>query len=79
MVHGPATGLAMIEALDKDERIRGHYRLEAVRGHLLEKAGDVERAIVHFRAASERTASIPERDYLLTKVARLRSVEPSGR
>ena len=78
MVHGPTAGLAMVEALDKDERIRGHYRLDAVRGHLVEKAGDVERAIVHFRAASERTASIPERDYLLTKVARLTSVEPGS-
>ena len=73
MVHGPATGLAMIDALDKDARMAGHYRLDAVRAHLYEKAGDIDRAVAHFRAAAERTASIPERDYLLTKIARLAS------
>jgi predicted RNA polymerase sigma factor len=51
----------------------GHYRLDAVRGHLFERAGDRERAIEHYRAAAERTASIPERNYLTTKAARLRN------
>ena len=34
-------------------------------------AGDHERAIAHYRAAAQRTASIPERNYLTTKAARL--------
>ncbi len=72
MVHGPAAGLALLAALDDDPRVRGHYRLDAVRGHLYERAGDSPRAIAHFSAAAEGTASIPERDYLLTKAARLR-------
>ena len=71
MVHGPERGLELLEELYVDPRIAGHYRLDAVRGHLLEKAGEAARAIEHFRAAAERTASIPERDYLLTKAARL--------
>jgi predicted RNA polymerase sigma factor len=71
MVRGPEAGLALIAALDDDPRIAGHYRLDAVRGHLLERAGDVERAIAHYRAAAERTASIPERDYLRIKALRL--------
>jgi RNA polymerase sigma factor (sigma-70 family) len=71
MVHGPAAGLELIDALDGDARIAGHYRLDAVRGHLYEKAGDTARALTHYRAAAERTASIPERDYLLTKAAHL--------
>jgi RNA polymerase sigma factor (sigma-70 family) len=71
MVRGPAVGLELLKALDEDERIAGHYRLDAVRGHLLEMAGDPERAIGHYRAAADRTASIPERDYLATKAARL--------
>ena len=71
MVHGPATGLELLAPLDDDARIAGHYRLDAVRGHLFEKAGDRERALAHYRAAAERTASIPERDYLITKAARL--------
>jgi RNA polymerase sigma factor (sigma-70 family) len=71
MVHGPAVGLDLLKELDTDPRIGGHYRLDAVRGHLLEMAGDHTRAIGHYRAAAERTASIPERNYLATKAARL--------
>lgn len=71
MVHGPSAGLELLKPLDTDARIRGHYRLDAVRAHLLEMAGDHERAVVHYRAAAERTTSIPERNYLITKAARL--------
>lgn len=71
MVHGPSTGLELLDALDRDRRMAGHYRLDAVRGHLLERAGDRAGALVHYRAAAERTASLPERNYLLTKAARL--------
>lgn len=70
MVDGPAAGLEQLAALDGDSRIAGHYRLDAVRGHLFEMAGDRERAVAHFRAAAERTANIAERNYLLTKAAR---------
>jgi RNA polymerase sigma factor (sigma-70 family) len=71
MVKGPGSGLEMLDALEKDARVCGHYRVDAVRGHLFEMAGDFDRAITHFRAAAERTASIPERNYLTTKAARL--------
>ena len=71
MVDGPAVGLELLRMLDGDSRIAGHYRLDAVRGHLYEKSGNRERAIAHYHAAAERTASIPERNYLLTKAARL--------
>ena len=52
MVHGPAAGLELLEALDADERLAGHHRLDAVRAHLLERAGDREAAIAHFRKAA---------------------------
>jgi RNA polymerase sigma factor (sigma-70 family) len=71
MVHGPAAGLEALNALDADARIAGHYRLDAVRGHLYEKAGDADRAIAHYRAAARRTTSTPERDFLSMKAARL--------
>lgn len=71
MVRGPGAGLEMLSALDNDPRIAGHYRLDAVRAHLLEKSGDTEAAIARYRAAAERTTSIPERNYLITKAARL--------
>jgi predicted RNA polymerase sigma factor len=82
MVRGPAVGLELLKALDTDVRMRRHYRLDAVRAHLLEMAGDRERAIEHYRAAAERTTSIPERNYLTTKAARLsaeqRSKDPTS-
>ena len=71
MVAGPAAGLARLEELERDGRLDGQHRLDAVRGHLHERAGAPERAILHYRAAAERTVSIPERDYLLLKAARL--------
>jgi predicted RNA polymerase sigma factor len=71
MVHGPPAGLELLKALDGDERMAGHYRLDAVRAHLFEMAGDHESAIAHYRAAAERTTSVPERNYLVTRAARL--------
>jgi RNA polymerase sigma factor (sigma-70 family) len=71
MVHGPAAGLMLLEPLDADARISEHHRLSAVRGHLHEKAGNFEAAIDHYRLAASRTASTPERNYLLMKAARL--------
>jgi RNA polymerase sigma factor (sigma-70 family) len=71
MVHGPAKGLELLRALDRDPRIAGHYRLDAVRAHFLEKMGDHEAAIRHYRIAAARTTNMPERNYLLTQAARL--------
>lgn len=72
MVHGPAAGLERLDALAGDPRLSEHHRLDAVRAHLLERAGDLEGALAGYRRAAERTTSLPERDYLLTKAARLR-------
>ena len=71
MVHGPAAGLELLDQLGRDSRLAGHYRLDAVRAHLLEKSGDYGAALDHYRAAAGRTASIPERDYLLSQASRL--------
>ena len=49
----------------------GHHRLNAVRAHLLEMAGDLEAAIAQYQLAAGRTSSIPERNYLTTQAARL--------
>ncbi len=71
MVHGAAFGLELLKALDADARLAGHHRLDAVRAHLFEKAGDHDAAVTHYRAAANRTSSLPERNYLLLKAARL--------
>jgi predicted RNA polymerase sigma factor len=71
MVHGPAAGLALLETLDGDDRIAGHHRLDAVRAHLLELAGERDAAVDHYRRAATRTSSDPERRYLTARAARL--------
>ena len=55
----------------RDARLAGHHRLDAVRAHLLELAGDRDAAVDHYRAPPPHTPSIPERNYLLAQVARL--------
>lgn len=71
MVVGPSRGLELLKALDSDARIATHYRLDAVRAHLLEMAGDHQGAIAHYQNAAGRTTSVPERNYLITQAARL--------
>ena len=71
MVHGAPAGLELLNALDQDGRLKGHYRLDAVRAHLLEMAGHYPAAIAHYRLAAGRTTSLPERNYLMTQAARL--------
>ena len=71
MVHGPQAGLRLLETLDDDDRVAAHHRLEVVRGHLLEMAGDHGAAIASYRTAARRTTSLPERRYLEGRAARL--------
>ena len=72
MVQGPRAGLARLEALARDARLKAHHRLDATRAHLLERAGERAAAIEAFERAAEKTASTPERDYLRLQAARLR-------
>jgi predicted RNA polymerase sigma factor len=74
MVDGPAAGLRLIESLD--ESLAGNHRLDAVRAHLMEMAGDHEAAIAHYRTAAARTTSVAERDYLATRAVRLGAPRP---
>jgi RNA polymerase sigma factor (sigma-70 family) len=77
MADGPAAGLALLDTVD--ERLNGHYRVDAVRAHLLEMAGDTEGALEHYRAAAGRTTNLPEQRYLATKAARLFERRPDRR
>ncbi len=77
MVHGPSKGLELLRALDEDGRLASHYRLDAVRAHLLEMVGDYQSSIKHYRIAASRTTSIPEQNYLMTQAARIAEREPS--
>jgi len=69
MVDGPRAGLDLLSTLDSS--IGRHYRLAAVRGYLLEMAGDRAAAVAHLRTAAAGTGSKAEQRYLLTEIARL--------
>jgi predicted RNA polymerase sigma factor len=69
MAEGPAAGLALLDEVE--ERLAGHYRLDVVRAHLLEMAGDPNAALTHYRAAARRTTNLAEQRYLSTQAARL--------
>jgi predicted RNA polymerase sigma factor len=71
MVHGPDAGLQALDALQATGRLADHHRLDAVRGHLLERAGRPEPAIACYLAAADKTTSPPERRYLERRAARL--------
>jgi RNA polymerase sigma factor (sigma-70 family) len=71
MVDGPEAGLQALAPLDADARMREHHRLAAVRAHLHERAGDVERARELYARAASLTTSQPEQEYLRLKLAAL--------
>jgi RNA polymerase sigma factor (sigma-70 family) len=71
MVQGPQAGLDLLATLDADQRLAGHHRLDAVRAHLLELAGDHAAALESYRIAARRTTSLPEQRYLEGRAARL--------
>ncbi|MFI1200052.1 RNA polymerase sigma factor [Streptomyces sp. NPDC020883] len=71
MAHGPRAGLDLLRPLAEDGRVADHHRLHAVRGHLLEMAGDRAAARESYREAARRTASLPERRFLESRADRL--------
>jgi RNA polymerase sigma factor (sigma-70 family) len=68
-VEGPRAGLDLLATLDDDKHLADNHRLDAVRAHLLERAGDLAAAREHFLAAARRTTSLPEQRYLTAKAA----------
>jgi RNA polymerase sigma factor (sigma-70 family) len=73
MARGPQAGLDLLATLDGDDRMSGNHRVDSVRAHLLEMAGDVNGALGAYRAAARRTNSLPERRYLESRAERIAS------
>ena len=71
MVHGPEAGLGQLAAAEAEPALAGHHRVDAVRAHLLELAGDHEAAHAAYRLAARRTLSLAEQRYLESRAARL--------
>ncbi len=72
MVVGPNAGLELLALLQNDERLRGNHRLDTARAHLLDRAGELDAAEKLYRLAAAKTTSVPERNFLLLRAARLR-------
>jgi RNA polymerase sigma factor (sigma-70 family) len=72
MAEGPEAGLAILDEVAT--RLDGHHRLDAVRAHLLEMAGDPQVAIEHYRAAAQKTTNVAEQRYLRKRAARLKKM-----
>jgi RNA polymerase sigma factor (sigma-70 family) len=76
MADGPEAGLAVLASVE--DQLNGHYRVDAVRAHLLEQAGDVDGALTHYRAAARLTTNLPEQRYLTARAARLAASRAPG-
>jgi len=70
-VDGPRAGLALLGTLDDDARLENSHRLDAVRAHLLELAGDRAAARETYLRAARRAGSLPEQRYLALRAATL--------
>jgi RNA polymerase sigma factor (sigma-70 family) len=62
MSEGPQAGLDLLRQLEP--ALERHHRFHAVRGFLLDRAGDREAARKAFRLAAQMTASLPEQRFL---------------
>ncbi|WP_198153985.1 RNA polymerase sigma factor [Catenuloplanes japonicus] len=71
MVAGPAAGLATLDRLASEPLLARGHRLPAARAHLLEMAGSTAEAVAEYRTAAARTSSVPERNYLTLRAARI--------
>jgi len=66
---GPQAGLELLASLHDDKKATETHRLDAVRAHLFERAGELAKAHEHYLAAARRTTSLPEQRYLTAKAA----------
>jgi len=71
MARGPRAGLDLLGNLEADQRIAADHRLQAVRAHLLEMAGDTAAARDAYLAAARRATNLPQQRYLHARAARL--------
>jgi predicted RNA polymerase sigma factor len=60
MFRGPEAGLELLAAVERDGRLSGRHRIAAVRGHLLELAGDTLAAAAAYATGSAAAAGPPD-------------------
>ncbi len=67
MAYGPATGLALVDALTSEPSLKCYHLLPSVRGDLLAKLGRFEEAAAEFERAASLTRNTRERELLLER------------
>jgi len=77
MVHGPEAGLQQLATAEADPVLARHYRVHAVRAHLLDLAGDHQTARGHYQLAARHTLNLPEKRYLESRAAQLAPPGPA--
>jgi RNA polymerase sigma factor (sigma-70 family) len=76
MLDGPAAALRLLEPLDAP--LGSSHRLESVRAHFQEMAGDLDAAADGYARAASRATNAVERNHLTLRAARLRSGSTSS-
>ena len=66
-------GLELVQRLGADSRVNADRRFHAVRGHLLEMAGDRAGAIEAYRAAARAATNLQQQRYLNQQITRLQA------
>jgi RNA polymerase sigma-70 factor (ECF subfamily) len=64
-------GLAMVDELTSDSRLRGYYLLDATRADLLRRRGDLRQAALAYERALALAPSATERRYLTRRLSEL--------
>ncbi|MFG1838134.1 RNA polymerase sigma factor [Micromonospora sp. NPDC049175] len=68
MRDGPEAGLALLDELADDPRLRGHHPYPAARADLLRRLGRYDEAAAAYRSALTLVGTEPERAYLLSRL-----------
>lgn len=69
IAHGPAEGLAIVDALRNDRSLRQYQWLPSVRADLLAELGRHAEARAEFEKAASLAANLRERELLLERAA----------
>ncbi|MEV4544910.1 RNA polymerase sigma factor [Micromonospora echinaurantiaca] len=76
MRDGPATGLALLDELADEPRLRGYHPYPAARGDLLRQLGRYAEAAAAYRAALDLAGTEPERAHLRRNLRAAESHDP---
>lgn len=71
MVHGDKAALKELKGLENESAVTSHYLYFAIRGNLLEKLGDLEKAKKSYALALENTSNSSQRRFFKDKLLKI--------